>query len=154
MRTGLQGRTLLLTPAPRHTATCFRVMHSYSFTHTYSLTQSCIHPHTHTQHTTQERGGLFSSRSSAEASWDTLLLHVYVSCFMCTLAQCWPRHETISHAVLLASGGALAAKNLHHAYLPGKLTGNINSPAEVPCGPETLNTRTIDGSCNYPGVWR
>lgn len=44
-----------------------------------------------------------------------------------------------------------AARNLHHAYLPGKLTGNLDSASQVPCGQATRTTRTIDGTCNYPG---
>lgn len=44
-----------------------------------------------------------------------------------------------------------ADRNLHHAYLPGKLTGNLDSASQVPCVPETRTTRTIDGTCNYPG---
>lgn len=47
-----------------------------------------------------------------------------------------------------------AARNLHHPYLPGKLAGNIQTAAEVPCGQDTRLTRTIDGTCNYPGMSR
>ncbi len=43
--------------------------------------------------------------------------------------------------------GILDAANLQSAYLPGALTDNL-SPGAVVCGPETLDARTADGTCN------
>jgi hypothetical protein len=45
----------------------------------------------------------------------------------------------------------IAARNVYHPYLPGKLTGNLDSASQVPCGEATHRTRTIDGTCNYTG---
>lgn len=61
--------------------------------------------------------------------------HAYSTTHTCVLSIC--RH---------------AARNLHHPYLPGKLAGNIKTAAEVTCSRDTRLTRTIDGTCNYPGM--
>jgi hypothetical protein len=52
-------------------------------------------------------------------------------------------------AKLAVQRGILDARNLHHTYLPGELTGNIE-PGDVDCTGVEL-VRTVDGTCNDLG---